>query len=419
MKRKLLSLGLPLVLAAVLFAGWKVEAAPRAQATATATVTSAGATATSPAPWATVSAVLPSASEVISPTGRIVTATVGAGVETAAAIGFYPATLKVHVGDTVNWHINTDEIHTVTFTDGKAPPGADPTALLFSPLPDAVKGDVVPNFPAPIPGGGPTDFQLNPVLGLPSRHPGGPVETWNGTGYANSGILSKQPSGPPGTPPNDNFALTFTKPGIYHYLCLVHLGQMIGTVEVVDPSDSNVPTQADIDAQAKAEGDAMLDLIAKAVAAFPTAAPADPLPDKTNLVRVQAGVQEGETFIGLGQSMTFGPKAVTIKAGDTVVWSSTYFHTVTFAPQPPPPEFVIPTPQAQGPPILSLNPKVLFPIKPSQVYDPSQYYNSGTLTPGGPFGTTFSLTFTKPGTYEYFCAVHYLQGMKATITVTP
>lgn len=344
------------------------------------------------------------------------TALVGAGVETVAAIGFYPATLRVHAGDTVNWKINSDEIHTVTFTDGKAPPGNDPNALLFDPLPDAVKGDIVPNFPAPIQGGGPTDLQFNPVFAFPSRQPGAPIETWEGTGYVNSGVLSKQPP-VPGAPPNDNFSVTFPKPGIYNYLCLVHLGQMIGTVEVV-PSDQDVPSQADIDAEAKNQADAMLDLIAKAVAGVKPPVP-QPLPDKTNLVIVPAGVQEGETFIGKGQSMTFAPKDVTIKAGDTVVWTSTYFHTVTFNPAPPPPDFIVPKPQTAGPPLLVLNPQVLFPVKPSQVYDPTKFYNSGTLTPGGPFGTTFSLTFDKPGTYDYFCAVHYLQGMKGTITVTP
>jgi plastocyanin len=32
-------------------------------------------------------------------------------------------------------------------------------------------------------------------------------------------------------------------------------------------------------------------------------------------------------------------------------------------------------------------------------------------------GKTFSFTFTKPGTYTYYCDIH--QGMNATITVTP
>ncbi len=416
MDRKLVILSLVLGLAALLAIGWAAQAAPLAQATPTPTGTTAAQTTV--APSATITVTSPSATEVISGTGQTISATVGAGVETVAAIGFYPATLKVHVGDTVQWKLNSDELHTVTFSDGKAPPGNDPAALLFDPRPDAVKGDVVPNFPAPIKGGGPTDFQFNPVFAFPSRLPGAPVETWDGTGFANSGALSKQPSGPPGSPPNDTFSLTFTKPGIYRYLCLVHLGQMIGTVQVVPTTDTDVPTQADIDTQAQKEANAMLDLIAQAVKDFQPAPP-QVLPDKTNLVFVNAGIQEGQTFIGQGQSMSFGPKDLKIKVGDTVVWTSTYFHTVTFNPSPPPPEFIIPKPQPQGPPLLVINPLVLLPMKPSQVYDPTKYYNSGTLTPGGIFGTEFSLTFDKPGTYEYFCAVHYLQGMKATITVAP
>lgn len=259
-------------------------------------------------------------------------------------------------------------------------------------------------------------MQFNPAIAFPTRGPGAPIETWDGTGYANSGALSNQPAAP-GAPPNNTFSLTFTKPGIYHYICLVHLGQMTGTVQVLPATATDVPSQADVDAVAKKESGAILSLIDKAVAAS-TDATVQPLPGKTNLVFVHAGVQEGDTFIGLGQSMTFGPKDTKIKAGDTVVWTSTYFHTVTFSPTVPPPDFIIPKPNPQGPPTLVINPLVLFPAKPSQVYDPTKYYNSGTLIPGGPFGTEFSLTFDKPGTYEYYCAVHYPQGMKGTITVT-
>lgn len=358
----------------------------------------------------------PATSAPAAPAPQTINALVGAGTQTVAAIGFYPRVLTVHVGDTINWKYNTDEIHTVTFTDGKLPKGADPTSVLQDPLPGAGPGDVLPNFPAPIAGGKPTDLQFNPVIAFPTRHPGAPVETWDGTGFVNSGALSNQPAAP-GAPPNNTFSLTFTNIGLYHYICLVHLGQMTGTVHVLPPNTGVAPSQADVDAQAKKESGAILALIDKAVAAA-TDATVQPLPDKTNLVFVRAGVQEGDTFIGLGQSMTFGPKETKIKVGDTVVWASTYFHTVTFNPTPPPPDFIVPKPNPQGPPTLVINPLILFPMKPSQVYDPTKYYNSGTLTPGGPFGTTFSLTFDKPGTYEYFCGVHYQQGMKGTITVT-
>ena len=41
-------------------------------------------------------------------------------------------------------------------------------------------------------------------------------------------------------------------------------------------------------------------------------------------------------------------------------------------------------------------------------------FDSGLLSRGD----TFSQTFTEPGTYQYLCRQHLLQGMRGTITVT-
>ena len=45
-----------------------------------------------------------------------------------------------------------------------------------------------------------------------------------------------------------------------------------------------------------------------------------------------------ELFSGDGRAHVneFFPKDTTIRAGDTVVWGSTYFHSVTFSPTLPP-----------------------------------------------------------------------------------
>ena len=116
-------------------------------------------------------------------------------------------------------------------------------------------------------------------------------------------------------------------------------------------------------------------------------------------------------------SMEFQAKELTINSGDTVIWTSHEFHTVTFDPVPPAPEFIVPVPQPDGPPFLTLNPEVAAPAKPNNIYDPTQYYNSGFLSPGAPGGPTWSLTFEEPGTYKYFCAVHRPLGMEGTIVV--
>ena len=85
---------------------------------------------------------------------------------------------------------------------------------------------------------------------------------------------------------------------------------------------------------------------------------------------------------------------------------------------PPPPEFVIPQPQPQGPPVLVLNPDVFLPAKPAPAYDASQYYNSADLGPFSLGGNSWALTFDTPGRYEYFCVFHRKQGIKGSVTVT-
>jgi plastocyanin len=78
---------------------------------------------------------------------------------------------------------------------------------------------------------------------------------------------------------------------------------------------------------------------------------------------------------------TFAPKAITIAVGDTVVWintassSSGIPHTVTSAT--------------------------------------GAWTSSPTILPGG----TFHVTFTKAGTYGYYCKVHVATGMKGQIIV--
>lgn len=125
--------------------------------------------------------------------------------------------------------MDADEIHTVSFLSGAS----------------------LPSFEAPIPGGGPTDFMLNPQSAFPTRPRGAPAETYSGTGFVSSGIMDNAPAGP-GAPPNNTFTLTFDNPGSYDFVCLVHPFQR-GTVEVVASNALNVPSQADLDAQGAAE----------------------------------------------------------------------------------------------------------------------------------------------------------------------
>jgi plastocyanin len=105
---------------------------------------------------------------------------------TATAMRFFPGVVRIHVGDTVEWIQDASvEVHTVTFL---------------------AKGQKAPEFGTPL--------SLKPA--------GGPI--YSGTGYFNSGLML----------PGSIYRLTFTKPGVYQYLCLVHDNMgMEGTVVVL------------------------------------------------------------------------------------------------------------------------------------------------------------------------------------------
>jgi len=337
------------------------------------------------------------------PEPRELTAQVGAGQDTAALNAFLPAAFRVRVGDTITWKIESDEIHTVTFTSGERPPE-----------------DFIP-----VPGGGPTDLMINPQFAFPTRFPGTPVEVYSGTGYVASGILSKE--APPGAPPNNTFSLTFDTPGTFEFFCQVH-PFMQGTVIVEAPINlafvpeefagffTPVTTQAEIDAQIEqsvAAGLAQIEGIKEAGKQVRQ----ELGPNGTTIWHIQAG---GAGFNPAFELLDFLPKPLSIKEGDTVVWTSVAFHNVTFHPGRPAPEFIIPKPQEQGPPLITLNPEVLFPNKPSGEFDGTGFFSSGVIGPGPtPGGTTFAMTFTKAGTFKYMCAIHVELGMKAAIIVTP
>src|SRR5579872_4048407 len=123
----------------------------------------------------------------------------GYGSNTSAADVFFPDVLTVHAGSTVVWQGAV--FHTVTFA------------------PIATIAQLRKQFIIPVPQrAGPPMLSINPRVAFPT---GGTV--YDGTGMLSSGILQ---------PPHNTFAVTFTKPGVYHYGCLVHPG-MDGTIRVI------------------------------------------------------------------------------------------------------------------------------------------------------------------------------------------
>ncbi len=340
---------------------------------------------------------------------RILTVLVGGGQDTAVLDGFFPRTIRVRVGDTVTWKLNSDPNlrHTVTFVGGSFQGPKDPVS-------GGEPGEIIPGRWVPVPGGSPGELMRNPVFQFPTRRPGAPVESYDGTAFVSAGELSIKPR--PGLNPNETFSVTFTKPGTYHYVCLIHRPHMVGIVEVVPATVTDVPDQAEIDKQAKAEMAHLLALMEKGKEQT-KALRSLPGPNGTTLWFVRAGAFELSGAELRGQAHDFQPKNLTIKAGDTVIWEAVDGHTITFIPAPPAPEVFLVKPQADRYPLVIQNPKVFRPAKPAAIYDPAQHFNSAPIGQTSPRGTSWALTFDTPGVYEYICAFHHETGMKGTITV--
>jgi len=325
---------------------------------------------------------------------RELTVLAGAGQDTVSINAFFPASLRIRAGDTVTWKVNSDEPHSATF----------------------LSGNPLPPDPIPVPGGGPTDLMLNPMAAFPSRAPDAPVETYSGTDYRNTGFLSN------GTvvPPLESASLTFDTPGTYEYFCLIHPTTMKGEIVVEPANAADVPNQEEIDAMAEAE---IAPLLEQAEEVRAAAASADmvqsvPGPNGSTIWHIPAGIKGSDPRVEI---YDYFPKNLSIKEGDQVIWTSTFFHQVIFHPGQPAPEFIVPTMvEGQALPNLVVSPEVAFPDIPAGEFDGATFFSSGFIgTAGGPLpgGTTFALTFSKAGSYDYICATHKPLGMEGTITV--
>jgi plastocyanin len=272
------------------------------------------------------------------------------------ANGFFPRELTIHTGDTVAFQFVG--FHNVSFLSGAPPPAF------------AIKSD--------------TGYDGNPQVFLPAG-----TSTYDGTGFHTSGIS-------PGDKPF-TYTLTFTKPGRYEYACTIHPG-MAGIINVVDGAVTETPEAAL--ARGKAEQAATLAAGTKAY---------------DNLNPTTTGSNVAVTIVGDKQArysvLRFSHDPLVIPVGTTVTWTDTdpfEVHTVTFASGARLPQFITPQAQPSGPPKILLSTTALTPTS-AKTYDGTGWVNSGLLAAhGAPGGapSSFSLTFTKPGRYEYWCLVH-------------
>jgi len=308
--------------------------------------------------------------------------TVGADVE-----AFFPDTVSIHVGDTVHWERNANEIHTVSFLAG-------------TPLPPLL---------IPAPAGLPSPVMFNPLAAFPTVPANG---QYDGSTFANSGIIGPDPG------QAQSFDLTFTKPGTYNYVCLVHGVEMSGKIIVIDhPGQIHAPSAVEEEARR---------LIAAALSEAPAAIalanaqvpPPSQNADGTTTHHVLVGFANGQLDL-----MRFFPNSLTVHPGDTVEWAlgkeDMAPHTITFLNGNPEPDLVLPFPQSNGPPLLLFNPAVLFPQNPGQPLTNQGIYSSGLLNPvGGP--TSFAIQIGDlSGLVPYECLLHDVNGMKASLDIVP
>src|SRR4029079_15486625 len=161
-----------------------------------------------------------------------------------------------------------------------------------------------------------------------------------------------------------------------------------------------VPNQAQIDAQAKTQFEAALPIGDKLIAGIAAPAKTSNADGSTTWTIPDApsqNVKDGSVTIN-----AFVPQRLSVGVGDTVTWLDTIPvpHTITFA--------------AGGPPRSPT--QVVRPT--GGLYDGGSYVNSGQLgNAPGRSGTSFSLTFTKAGTYPFICILHVDQGMAGVIEV--
>lgn len=287
------------------------------------------------------------------------TVIVGGGDRAAvSANAFFPRTLRISVGDTIRWQFRG--FHAVTFLSGEQP------------LPITVQEGKAMFF--------------NPQVFFPV----GPV-TYDGAGLRNSG-----------TPPEDpkeaakyRYALTFTKAGTYQYYCAVHGPAMSATIVVTERATGS-PSSA-----LKSGERALRAAIKTGEAAY-----ARYRAERTGAAVTIPMIGDARG----GFSIIAFPKPITVSRGTTVTWvmrDPFEIHTVTFLAGAKVPDFVVAQPQKQGPPKLLVNPKAAVPAGGATYA--GGFANSGILQPAGIPGTPpgrYSLTFTKPGRYEYVCIVH-------------
>jgi plastocyanin len=283
---------------------------------------------------------------------------VGGGAEGYAVNLFAPGTVYVQPGDTVKFTFPWLEPHSVTF----GAPAGDPSVLV-----------------------------------------GGANPSYEGASFISSGLVF---GGPTST---ETYSVTFPKKGNFDYFCILH-PLMKGNVVVQTPDLGTPDNQASVDARGDAvvsSGLSQLKAVAAAMAAKPVAIGANASGGRKYTLSISSSTDQPS-----GDVQQFFPASISIGVNDSVEWVSGVQtpHTISIGN---PGEIAALIPPGGAEAVLDIARKVPAGGK----YDGTGIVNSGVLGVGYPNGTKFELGFSKAGTYQYFCFLHFDQGMMARVVV--
>jgi len=310
---------------------------------------------------------------------------------------FLPSKLAVNAGDKVTF--SSASFHTVTYLGKQRPPGLqipDPAKSTYESVMDAAGESFYFN--------GLAKLVYNGLVFGPS---GGTTVT--GTNFVNSGVLA------PGGPKQKFATITFTFPkaGSYRLICAVHPGMKSDVA--VKAAGTKVPLSP---TQVKAK--ILTEQAAGWTAAKKLAASAKPA---ANTVYQGVG--------GLVAILAYFPSTIKVKAGTTINFpnrSPTEVHNVAFGPRKWIDAFqkkndlfpMGPGGKNQVTPFFPYGSEA----KGKYVYDGANHGNGFLATPltaGSPLvplPKASKVTFTKAGTFKYFCLIHGVD-MSGTVIVTP
>ena len=198
------------------------------------------------------------------------------------------------------------------------------------------------------------------------------------------------------------------QPGRYTFYCNYHGPLQSGEI-LVKPKGTKVESQSSIDKRGREE----LDKVAKPLkAVYDQAKKGRTVYAGQEITGYLAGVATDD--IEMAFIDEFVPRKITTRVGEKVTWTFIGPHTVSFDVPPYFPEFIIAkdgtvtfNPKAHeafggpGEPPPREGPEDPLPAIDAGQWDGSFVISSGIFTEG-----TYSLTFTKPGTYRYACLVH-------------